>query len=54
MGMILTGGFVLQVTSCASVSADMVAGATSSIANELIRTLVSEYFGVGGGMGGGF
>ena len=51
MAMILTGGMVLQVTSCTLVAAEVAAGATSSIANELIRTLVSDYLGVGGGIG---
>lgn len=55
-GMLLTGGLVFQAggATCADLSAEFVAGLSTSIASELIRTFVFDFFDLGTGFGGGF
>ncbi len=49
---LLTGGFVLQASSCSTFASDAVTGLMTSVVDEFIRNIVGEILGVSTGFGG--
>ena len=47
--LLAAGGTIFQ-TSCATIAAEAIGGLGTSIANEYIRNLISDWLGISGGL----
>ena len=46
----VSGATLLQTVSCAQIAADAVGGISASILNSYLRSVISDWLGVGGGL----